>query len=46
MVQYAKVKELSFADKKVLKENQYRIKVFTSDGGQSKLSAIVSQAGE
>lgn len=46
MIQYAKVKERSFIDKKVLKENQYSIKVYTSDGGQSKLSKVISQVGE
>lgn len=46
MVQYAKVKELSFTDKKLLKDNQYSIKVVTPDGGQSKLSLAISQKGE
>lgn len=45
MVPYAKVKELSFTDKNVWKDNQYAIKVITSDGGQSKLSMVFSQAG-
>lgn len=46
MVQYAKVKALSFSDKKILKDNQYSIKVVTPDGGQSKLSTVITQKGE
>lgn len=43
LVQYKKTTEKIFVDNVVNKENIYAIKVFTSDGGQSSLSNLISQ---
>lgn len=43
LVQYKKITEKLFVDSVVGKENIYAIKVFTSDGGQSSLSNLISQ---
>lgn len=44
--QYARITEKTFTDKNTGKENVYAIKVLTADGGQSALSAMVTQKGE
>ncbi len=46
LLQYARVKEKTFIDNSSGKENTYAIKVITADGGQSKLSALITQKVE
>ncbi|MCW3073616.1 MAG: hypothetical protein JWP69_685 [Flaviaesturariibacter sp.] len=46
LVQYARVKEQAFTDSSTGKENAYAIKALTADGGQSVLSAIITQKGD
>lgn len=43
---YARVSEKTFTDKNAVKENVYAIKVLTADGGQSTLSAFITQKSE
>ena len=45
-VQYARVKEKTFTDNSIDKENIYAIKAMTADGGQSVLSGIITQKGD
>ncbi len=44
--QYARVTEKVFTDKTTNKENVYAIKALTADGGQSPLSALITQKAE
>ena len=41
--QYDTTKEKSYTDKNTNKENYYAVKVFTNDGGQSKISAVLGK---
>jgi len=46
LIQYDTTKDKSYTDKNTNKENHYAIKVFTNDGGQSKMSAVQSKSVE
>ncbi len=46
LIQYERTSDKWFADKKTGKENAYAIKAMTEDGGQSKLSTVVSKTVE
>jgi uncharacterized protein len=46
LVEYADTKEKMFIDKNTGKENFYAVKVFTNDGGQSKISPMIGKSIE